>query len=256
MIFYFTGTGNSLYCAKAVGDKEHLISIGEAIKQKVYSYELKEDENIGFVMPTYFWGIPTIVKDFINNLKLIGYKNQYLYLILTCGSSTADTGGMFQGILKKQGYELSAQYSIAMVDNYIPMFKIVSAEKQKKVLKDADKRIAEIKENIKVHRIGDQNLLKGKMPKIGTALVYPIYSRGRSTKRFHVTNHCVGCGKCVKMCPIEAIKMKNNKPEWVINKCVLCLGCINRCPKEAIEYGRSTKNKGRFVNKSSGIQGR
>jgi hypothetical protein len=48
-------------------------------------------------------------------------------------------------------------------------------------------------------------------------------------------HRCVGCGECVKVCPSEAILIKNNKS--VINslKCIGCATCIAVCPYSAID---------------------
>ncbi len=45
---------------------------------------------------------------------------------------------------------------------------------------------------------------------------------------------CIGCGKCVTVCPFGAIEMKNKKA--IVNeKCTLCGACIEVCPVNAIE---------------------
>ena len=46
---------------------------------------------------------------------------------------------------------------------------------------------------------------------------------------------CVGCGECEKICPVKAIRLKNNKA--VINglKCIGCATCIAVCPYSAID---------------------
>ena len=44
---------------------------------------------------------------------------------------------------------------------------------------------------------------------------------------------CDGCGSCIESCPVEAIKIENDKA--VINEeCVDCGACLSACPKEAI----------------------
>lgn len=47
-------------------------------------------------------------------------------------------------------------------------------------------------------------------------------------------NECTGCGACVEICPVNAIRIENEKS--VIDKtvCVGCAGCIDVCPHEAL----------------------
>ena len=44
---------------------------------------------------------------------------------------------------------------------------------------------------------------------------------------------CTGCGACVDMCPVNAIKMENGKAK-VSDDCIECGACLNVCPSEAI----------------------
>jgi flavodoxin len=57
MIFYFSGTGNSLYAAKSIAQHngEELVSISAAINSgdEFYKYSLRDNEVIGFVYPIH-----------------------------------------------------------------------------------------------------------------------------------------------------------------------------------------------------------
>ena len=63
MIFYFTGTGNSLYVAKQL-DAER-ISIPQALKQENMTFEAPA---IGVVCPVYGHEMPGMVKEFLQRL--------------------------------------------------------------------------------------------------------------------------------------------------------------------------------------------
>jgi len=49
-------------------------------------------------------------------------------------------------------------------------------------------------------------------------------------------NKCVGCGACIKICPVEAISMKDGKAEIYMDKCIRCGKCHDVCPKEAVRH--------------------
>ena len=45
---------------------------------------------------------------------------------------------------------------------------------------------------------------------------------------------CIGCNKCFKVCPYEAITMENNLAFIHSDKCKLCRKCVVECPTNAI----------------------
>lgn len=53
-------------------------------------------------------------------------------------------------------------------------------------------------------------------------------------KKKKATDACLGCGKCSRNCPAEAIKMEK-KPVFNSKKCIACYRCVNECPKHAIQ---------------------
>ena len=65
MIFYFTGTGNSLWVAKTLSETlgEPLISIADEFhkEEKDLIYPVRPDEKILFVYPVHSWGPAVLV---------------------------------------------------------------------------------------------------------------------------------------------------------------------------------------------------
>lgn len=44
---------------------------------------------------------------------------------------------------------------------------------------------------------------------------------------------CVGCGVCVKLCPMKNLSISHNIAKAEEN-CTMCYRCINKCPQQAI----------------------
>ncbi|MGB4590393.1 MAG: EFR1 family ferrodoxin [Clostridiaceae bacterium] len=248
MIFYFSGTGNSYYAAREIskGINEEIIDIAQAMKNKQFDFKLRTGEKAGFVFPVYFYGIPTIVAEFIHELALKLNGKPYVYAVMTCGGSVSGADQLLRTHLKKNGYPLSACFELPMVDNYVLMYELSSLSEQKIKLEKADQKLLKIRE--KIEREDKEGYTSGVFGKITTQMIYPFYKAGRKTAKFSVDEHCTSCGLCEMNCPENTIVLEAGKPVWVKDQCIHCLACINACPVEAIQYGKHTKKRRRYVH--------
>lgn len=73
MVFYFTGTGNSLYVAKQLEGSP--ISIPQVMRQENMAFAA---DAIGVVAPVYGHEVPPMVKEF---LKKATFQTEYFYMI-------------------------------------------------------------------------------------------------------------------------------------------------------------------------------
>ncbi|MDD3296877.1 MAG: electron transfer flavoprotein subunit alpha [Candidatus Omnitrophica bacterium] len=55
-----------------------------------------------------------------------------------------------------------------------------------------------------------------------------------------ISEKCVGCGLCLKVCPAAAIKLADKKAVIDLDKCILCGACVDSCKFQAIEIIRQT----------------
>jgi len=249
MIFYFTGTGNSLYVAKKIqeADGGELIDMGQALNENNFNYTIEKGEKVGIVFPVYFWGLPTIVAEFVSQLKLeTKDKIPFIYTIVTCGGNIRNAGKDLEKLLKSKSLELNSCYSLKMPSNYVIMHDIVKEEDIKLSLNISKKELEKIVEGIKSNKKGD--FAEHSPFSILSFFVYKIYGMYRKTKKFNINEKCTNCGQCERICPSQAIHIKERTPKWVKEKCSHCTACINRCPSQAIEYGNSTKKRGRYLN--------
>jgi len=250
MIFYFSATGNSKYAAERIASamNDRMISLRDAVRARRYRYDVSKESRIGFVVPVYFQGLPSILNFFLEKLELTGYRDQYIYVVLTCGNWTGNAAGQLAKALKRKGLTLSAQFGIKMVDNYVPAFNMPDEEEAGQILDAAEETIDEAVRAIRAKGIGDYDRCHGFAPALQTAISYRVYDKGRSTKPFVVTDHCIGCGLCQEVCPCGAITIAGGKPAWVKPKCVQCMGCLHRCPAQAIHWKKPEENRGRYYN--------
>lgn len=250
MKFYFSGTGNSLYVAKSIGEKdEEVIPIAKLMdtKDEVYEFILKENESIGFIYPIYAWGPPKMVVEFISKIKFINFNNNYIYAVATCGENIGNAMKIINKALTKHEMSLTSGFSVVMPNNYVIFGDIDSDDVAKEVLVKANNRIKEINEIIKSRESGVFDVIKGPMPGILTAIVNPLFTKqATSTKSFYANDNCTGCGICEKVCNSNTIKVKG-KPIWG-KECTGCLACLHLCPTKAINYGKGTEKKGRYIN--------
>lgn len=229
-ILYFTATGNSLYVAKQFDGK--IISIPQAIKEKQYEFA---DDVIGVVCPVYCNMPPKIVLEFLSEAKL---KAEYKFMILTYGHTNFGAAGLAQELCKEQSFDYIQ--TVLMVDNYLPMFDM---NKETAIDKKLDKQLAKIKEDIAakvkvIPKRGACDKLKGGMAdKYFSA--HPELNDGSAIT---VTDKCVGCGICVKVCPIGNFYLANGVAKRKSETCEFCLACANLCTNKAIICKYSDKN--------------
>lgn len=250
MIFYFSGTGNSLWAAKymSVALSEKIISIADFHKsEKTPSFSLEKGERIGFVFPIHSWGVPPIVKRFLQDVQFVNYDNNLIYTIVTCGDMCGYANLMVQEILNKKNMECRHIYSVQMPNSYIvfPGFDVDSKEVETNK-KEAAKITMQAISNAIINDKPIQQYVRGGSPFLKSRIIYPMFCKYvMNAKPFYTTEQCNSCGLCARKCPTKNIEMIDGRPHWN-NDCTQCLACIHHCPTKAIEYGKVTQNKGRY----------
>lgn len=263
LIFWFSGSGNSKYVADRlsaglssfVGDIRQ-IAISEALKEGDLHYVTEGKSSVGLVFPTFFWGVPTIVREFIEKVNFSGSASGiFFYAVLTCGGSTGTADKMAARLMGRRGYELNHSFSVSMPDDYCILLDLMTPKDQiAPILEAAEVRIERLIEVIgsimggnPIEYCREELIDRGSSPRVKSSLMYPLYLYGRSTSPFYAEESCIGCGKCAQVCPMGMIEMREGRPHWKEGRCTQCLSCLHHCPVEAVQYGKRTKGRLRYL---------
>lgn len=244
MVIYFTGTGNSRFAAERIaeitGDQVYDSSL--SIKEnKTMSFE--DEDTLVFVCPIYVSTLPKHFESFIRKSSFKQGAKAYFFMTYAGGIGAADR--FSKEICKDKGLKHMGTAGAVMPQNYIAYFDMKTPDENRKIVEASLKDIMAAGEAVK-HGQPFEECESKKSHYYIAKLSLPVFDRFFiTTGKFKVTDECIGCSKCVRVCPLGNITMKGKVPVWG-NKCTHCMGCINLCPKEAIEFGKSTQGKPRY----------
>jgi uncharacterized Fe-S center protein len=239
-IFYFTATGNGLAIAKRIGGQ--LYSIPQVLNEGKLEFE---DDQIGIIFPCYSLSTPKIVMEFIEKVT---FKSSYIFGVMSYGNMAGGGIDHFKKHCEKNGIELTYTNQILMVDNYLPMFDIIEQKKDipnRKINENIEKIASDI--SSKRNFILRSSFLKKTMSNFGSLMINRESQKFYAKKKFTVEDHCTKCGVCVKVCPVNNIKIKNKVS--FDEKCIGCLACTHNCPENVIRL-KGEKSKERFRNEN------
>ena len=244
MIVYFTGTGNSRYCAKMLADRlcDEYIDAFRFIRDGIAA-ELISDKPWVFVAPTYGWQLPRVFTDFIRSGSF--YGNEDAYFVMTCGAEIGNAALKNRALCKEKGLRYHGTVQVVMPENYIALFNAPRKDEAEKIITAArpmlERSAIVIRDGLEI-----PETKAGFCDKLKSGIVNAMFYRFViKAKPFTVSDACINCGKCEKACPLENIQMKDGKPVWG-DCCTHCMACICGCPAEAIEYGKASKGKPRY----------
>ena len=73
---------------------------------------------------------------------------------------------------------------------------------------------------------------------------------------------CKDCYKCVRLCEVKAIRIKDEHAQFVASECVECGQCLEACPQNAITFIKDiqwiksmVKNREKTVVSLAGVPG-
>ena len=274
-IYYFTGTGNSLSIARKLA-----AAIPDTRVQSIAGYfggETPEDgratctsapggqadgpvdaasgkgrPRIGFVFPTYAYGLPRMVKEFAEKVPLP--EDAYCFGVASNCGIPGTVLKQLDKILRKRNRRLDAGFAVLDTSSSLindpdndGIQRLMTAVNRGKKPEPISARISEI-----ATAVGGEEKrpleTSNRLTNIIGGVLYPLAMGRFKTydENYHTTAECTGCGLCARICPRGNIEMGNDEsPRWG-GDCELCHACIQWCPSRAIQYKDLTENRARY----------
>ena len=241
VVYFFTGTGNSLEVANALTEALPnctLLSMGKDTHDSEVVYD-----TIGFVYPTYAYNAPLRVKQFLQESSFERSKRAYFFAVTTCGGKDVSALPVVAKLLKHQGITLDFAEAITMVRNAVVYYKM--DEKNAEIQQTASRKIPEL-----VHRIiakEQQHAAKLNVPLNTITALYQKTTFPNKDRHYNVSDSCTDCKICVEICPVSNIETVGKRPSFN-HHCEQCLACLQWCPSRAINFKNKTQERGRYQN--------
>ncbi|MBR1765816.1 MAG: EFR1 family ferrodoxin [Bacteroidales bacterium] len=227
MILYFSGTGNSLAIARKLADAtgEALLPLRDAAER-----DLTAERTVGLVYPCYDYNTPPAVREFVSRLRLS--PEAYVFIVVTCGAQTGNSIHTVRRLVEAKGVRVDYCHKVRMPDNSATLFGRNPNDQLWKLDKYAP-RVEQIIGDIKARRHGRHFAAPGLA---GTLAGLPAVERKLlgGFKPSVLAEHCIGCGKCIKTCPVGNIAMDDNGKAAIGDRCTACVACLHTCPQQAI----------------------
>ena len=213
MVLYFTGTGNSRYLARRIAEglDMPLYDLNTCIKAGDTA-PVQTGQDVVLVTPTYAWRIPRVVSQWLGNTELTGAER--IWFVMDCGSEIGNAAKYNRQLAAQKHLRYMGTAQIIMPENYIAMFNAPQAEQARRIVEQAEpalqKALAQLRAGQEFPPPRDTLY-----DRFMSGPVNPVFYRFFvKADAFRATDACIGCGKCVELCPLNNIRLENGKPVW------------------------------------------
>ena len=262
IVLYYSATGNTAKIANAIhkGMETELEVCDIASIRKADPEEMAKYDLIVVGGPIWYYRETANLRDFI--YKMPDMKGKLCVMFCTHGSAPARYMFTLSTIVKKKGmtiigwgnwygsvYQVLHMPKPYMTDGHPDEISLKQAEDFGREMADRAKRVAQGEEGLipkpgTGNYAGAEALWKTKLagpPPEEEAKPGAPPPRARplrpETVRTFNTEKCKypDCGKCIDICPIDAISYSEGKMTIRKDSCINCALCDKMCPEEAIE---------------------
>lgn len=234
-LVYFTGTGGTARVADAF---EHSFSNRSVSVHKTELTCLVEPVVLGDILvllfPVYAFNAPKPIDEWLEKIQPADGRPAVVVSVSGGGDISPNTACRVATIkgLEKKGYDVIYEKMLVMPSNFMIGFdESLSAMVLHATPVVVDKVVVDILAGVQFRTMpyGIDRIAS----KLGCFEKFGGKYFGRQLK---ITDDCVDCGWCTKLCPRDNIKKIDGKYIFGDN-CVICLRCVYGCPQNAIEAG-------------------
>jgi ferredoxin len=246
-IYYFSGTGNSLFVAKELQKRLSDSNLIPIIRLLNEGKSKANGKIIGVVFPVHALTVPVAVIKFLRKLDLS--SAEYIFIVATRMGIIFNDFKTIHHLLKKKNKKLNAHFLINMYsndskdENYQTPTKEQIKNLEIKAIEQIDIIIEKIKNKKNYLNTDTSFLINHPYNRIGNYVLEKVVISllklseftGGVNYFYHDLN-CNSCGICEKVCLSKKIKIINNRPAWSKEVfCYMCYACINFCPESSIQ---------------------
>ena len=268
MLFWFSGTGNSLAAAhrlaSLLGDTT-LVSVGSLVKgtaefagesatavgvgarrgiggapplrwspepEAFGEIDLSEYDRVGFIFPVYYLDLPELVKGFVQSLTFA--PSRYLFAVATFGERQGSALHRLDRLLRRKGVRLDAGFELKMPGNSIAF--PTEAVERRELLDSMEIRIGEIAEHLRSTNEYRTGIRHNPLPFAVSRVIRRFFRSRRGIAGRTISEDCSGCGRCGRLCPAAAVAVTDGRAQFG-GVCFECFACIHWCPAGAIRFG-------------------
>ncbi len=247
VIYYYSGSGNSLSVAKKVAEK-----LGHTDLFSIYN--LRDDarvpekyDRVGIVSATWFVRPPRIVKEICQKLRID--RKQRVFIIATCGGYDGYVCIDLKAILQPKTDYAVQTFMLPMPPNHIVGFSPFPDWANSLYLRHEKSATTKIAERIKSNRPtrNRKGLNRKALNWVSKTFNQALLGVDRDSVEggFYTTADCTKCGICEKICKNGNIVLTKNGVVWG-HDCQQCMACIMWCPNHAIRHPNVPEKRRRY----------
>lgn len=240
VIFCYSGSGNCLDIAKNIakrlGDTDIVMMRAEPEVKDV-----RGAKRVGFVFPCYAGGLPGDVERFVSELRVD--PESYTFGVVSYAGYPGVGMAKINAIVPLDYWAgISHQCSCIWLMPHTLMLPMLDASRAQA---RSEKLAAKIADDVLYVKHLSGRPLSNPVNAL-EAKAWPMLS-GKKAAKMTVTDSCVGCGQCARLCPRGNISVVDGRASIGTN-CIGCLSCLQYCPKQAINMGGATVKRERYHN--------